>query len=226
VAKKDGMKKDEAMMKKDGMCADMTKPDDATMKKDGMAASEPMIRSRPESLMQTHRSHFKALILATALAAGAGAQPVLAANIVETAKADGHFTKLLEANQAAGTAALLTQPGPFTVFAPNDDAFAKVPADKLQALMSPAMRTMLKVTLGNHIVTGVLDMAAIEAALGKGDSAAAMAANNMPLVFKMEGGKLTVNGAHVIKGPMVVDNGLVYVIDTVLMPAIPLQAHY
>ena len=107
----------------------------------------------------------KALALASAVVALCALQPAFAANIVETAKADGHFTKLLEANQAAGTAALLTQPGPFTVFAPNDDAFAKVPPDKLQALMTPAMKTMLKVTLGNHIVTGVLDMSAIEAAL-------------------------------------------------------------
>ena len=168
----------------------------------------------------------KALALASALGAACALQAACAANIVETAKSDGHFTKLLEANQAAGTALLLTQPGPFTVFAPNDDAFAKVPSDKLQALMTPAMQTMLKVTLGNHIVTGVLDMSAIEAALGKGDAAAAMAASNMPLIFKMEGGKLTVNGAHVIKGPMTVDNGLVYVIDTVMMPAVPLQAHY
>lgn len=168
----------------------------------------------------------RAAVLAGAVGALLALQPAHAANIVDTAKADGHFTKLLEANQAAGTAALLTQPGPFTVFAPNDDAFAKVPADKLQALMTPAMQTMLKVTLGNHIVTGVLDMNAIEAALGKGDTAAAMAANNMPLIFKMEGGKLTVNGAHVIQGPMKVDNGLVYVIDAVMMPAVPLQARY
>ncbi len=168
----------------------------------------------------------KAVVLAGAAGFLLALHPVHAADIVDTAKADGHFTKLLEANERAGTAALLTQPGPFTVFAPNDDAFAKVPADKLHALMTPAMQTMLKVTLGNHIVTGLLDMSAIEAALGKGDSAAAMAANNMPLLFKMEGGKLTVNGAHVIKGPMRVDNGLVYVIDTVMMPAVPLQAHY
>ena len=147
-------------------------------------------------------------------------------DIVETAKADGHFTKLLEANKAAGTASLLTQPGPFTVFAPDDDAFAKVPAEKLQALMSPPMRTMLRVVLANHIVTGVLDKSAIEAALAKGDAAAAMAANNMPLVFKTEGGALTVNGAHIVKGPMKVDNGLVYVIDAVMLPASPLQAHY
>ena len=168
----------------------------------------------------------KTLAMAGAVVAVCTLQSALAADIVETAKADGHFTKLLEANQAAGTAALLTQPGPFTVFAPNDDAFAKVPADKLQALMAPAMQTMLKVVLGNHIVTGVLDMNAIEAALGKGDAAVAMAANNMPLIFKMDGGKLTVNGAHIVKGPMTVANGLVYVIDTVMMPAVPLQARY
>lgn len=57
-------------------------------------------------------------------------------------------------------------------------------------------------------------------------AAAVAAANTMPLVFKRDGGRLTVNGAHVIKGPMKVDNGLVYVVDAVLMPAAPLQPQY
>ena len=149
-----------------------------------------------------------------------------AADIVQTAKADGHFTRLLSANMTAGIAGLLEQPGPFTVFAPNDEAFAKVPADKLNALMTPAMRTLLKVTLANHVVTGLVDMAALDKALNKSDTVVVIAANNMPLIFKRDGEKLTVNGAHVINGPMKVDNGLVYVVDTVLIPAMPLQAHY
>ena len=163
---------------------------------------------------------------AAALVTMAGGSVAAAADIVQTAKADGHFTKLLAANVAAGTAGLLEQPGPFTVFAPDDDAFGKVPAAKLSALMAPAMRTMLKVTLANHVVTGVLDRSAIDKALEHSEAVVVMAANNMPLIFKRDGDKLTVNGAHVIKGPMKVDNGLVYVLDAVMMPATPLQAHY
>ena len=165
-------------------------------------------------------------LVAVTLAATFCFAPAIAADIVQAAKADGHFTKLLAANTTAGTAGLLEQPGPFTVFAPDDDAFAKVPADKLNALMTPAMRTMLKVTLANHIVTGVLDKAALDKALDKSETVVVIAANNMPLIFKREGDRLTVNGAHVIKGPMKADNGLVYVLDTVMLPAMPLQAHY
>lgn len=163
-----------------------------------------------------------ALILATAGVAGGA----FAANIVETAKADGHFTKLLGANDAAGTTGLLEGPGPFTVFAPNDDAFAAAPQDKLAALMRPENRTMLKVTLANHVVTGLLTPEAIDKGIAMAGAAAVAAANTMPLVFKRDGGRLTVNGAHVIKGPMKVDNGLVYVVDAVLMPAAPLQPQY
>ncbi len=170
----------------------------------------------------------RALLLSAvlALSVSAFASGASAANIVEAAKADGHFTKLLAANEAAGTSGLLQGPGPFTVFAPNDDAFAKAPQTKLNKLMQPEMKTMLKVTLANHVVTGFVDQAALEKALDQSDAVVVMAANTMPLVFKREGGGITVNGAHVIRGPMKVDNGLVYVIDAVLIPAMPLQPHY
>lgn len=161
-----------------------------------------------------------------AVLAGLLAAPVSATNIVEAAKVDGSFTKLLAANDTAGTTAVLEGKGPFTVFAPNDAAFAKVPAAKLAMLMKPENRTMLKVALVNHVVTGILSMDQIEQGLAKADAVSVMAANNMPLVFKREAGAITVNGAHIVKGPMKADNGLVYVVDTVLMPAMPLQPHY
>ena len=85
---------------------------------------------------------------------------------------------------------------------------------------------MLKVTLGNHVVTGVLDMGALEKALAQSEAVVVIAANNMPLIFKRDGEKLTVNGAHIIKGSMKADNDLVYVVDAVLLPAMPVQAHY
>ena len=162
----------------------------------------------------------------TLLAAGVGIQSARAANIVETAKADGHFSQLLNANTLAGTTGILEGPGPFTVFAPNDDAFAKISPAKRSALMAPAMRTMLKVTLANHVVTGLVDLDALQKALSQSDTVVVNAANTMPLIFKREGDTFTVNGARVIKGPIRTDNGLVYVVDTVLIPAKPLQPHY
>ncbi len=159
------------------------------------------------------------------LAAAAAALPVaaIAANIVQTAKSDGHFTMMLKAGEAAGVAGWLQSPGPITVFAPNDDAFAKVPKPMLDALMKPENRTKLKMTMGNHAVAGLVMVADIDKGLAMAPAVAVPAMNGMPLVIKREGGVLTVNGAHVVKGPMKVDNGLVYVIDAVLVPPMPIQ---
>ena len=148
---------------------------------------------------------------------------VMAADIVETAKADGHFTMLLKASKAAGAAPWLQSPGPITVFAPNDDAFAKVPKAMLDDLMKPANLTKLKLTVGNHAVAGLVTEADIDKGLAMAPAVAVSAMNGNPIVIKRVGGKLTVNGAHVIKGPMKVDNGLVYVIDEVLVPPMPIQ---
>ncbi len=148
---------------------------------------------------------------------------VYAANIVQTAKADGHFTMLLKAGEAAGVSGWLQSPGPITVFAPNDDAFAKVPKPMLDDLMKPANHTKLKVTMGGHAVAGLVTVADIDKGLTMAPAVAVPSMNGSPLVIKREGGTLTVNGAHVIKGPMKVDNGLVYIIDTVLVPPMPIQ---
>jgi len=149
-----------------------------------------------------------------------------AATIVGAAQQAGDFTKLLAAGKAAGVDKALNGRGPYTIFAPNDAAFAKVPKAKLDALMKPANRNMLKTTLGAHLLTGILSMQAIEKGLANNEAVAATTVNNMPLVFKREGGMLTVNGARIVKPPMRVDNGLVYVIDTVLVPPMPLQPTY
>lgn len=149
-----------------------------------------------------------------------------AATIVGAAQQAGEFTKLLAAGKAAGVDKALNGRGPYTIFAPNDAAFAKVPKAKLDALMRPANREMLKTTLGAHLLTGLLSMEAIDRGLAAEPAVAATTVNNMPLVFKREGGVLTVNGAKVLKAPMRVDNGIIYVIDTVLVPPMPLQPTY
>ncbi len=147
------------------------------------------------------------------------------ATIIGAAQQAGTFTKLLAAGKQAGVDKALQGPGPFTIFAPDDAAFAKVPKAKLDNLMKPANRNMLKTTLGAHLLTGRLTMQAIAAGLAQNDAVVATTVNNMPLIFKKEGGSITVNGAH-MKPPMIVSNGLVYVIDTVLVPPMPLQPAY
>ncbi len=150
---------------------------------------------------------------------------VSAATIIGAAQQSGDFTTLLKASKQAGVDKALEGKGPFTLFAPNDEAFAKVPKAKLDAMMKPANLEMLKTTLGNHLLTGVLSMQAIEDGLANNDAVVATTVNNMPLIFKREAGAMTVNGAK-MKPPMRADNGLVYVIDTVLVPPMPLQPVY
>lgn len=149
-----------------------------------------------------------------------------AANIPEAAEQAGDFTSLLRATQTAGLSSYVGGQGPFTIFAPNDAAFAKAPQARLDMLMQPANRTKLKITLGNHLVAGMLPIRDIERGLAQADAVSVTAINNMPLVITRDGGVLTVNGARVMGPPMRVDNGLVYVVDTVLMPAMPLQPSY
>ena len=148
-----------------------------------------------------------------------------AETIVDAAQEAGTFTKLLAASKQAGVDVALKGRGPFTIFAPTDAAFAKVSQAKLDTLMLPANLTMLKTTLGAHLLTGRLTMEAIEVGLAENDAVLATTVNNMPLVFKREAGQITVNAAH-MQQPMKVDNGLVYVIDTVLVPPTPLQPKY
>ncbi len=162
------------------------------------------------------------LTLAAAALLSSGAQ---AKTIIGAAQQAGTFTKLLAAGKQAGVDKALGGPGSFTLFASDDAAFAKVPQAKLDMLMKPANRNKLKTTLGAHLLTGRLTMQAIAAGLAQNDAVVATTVNNMPLVFKKEGGSITVNGAH-MKPPIIVSNGLVYVIDTVLVPPMPLQPAY
>ena len=161
--------------------------------------------------------------LVTALAFAVMPAAVMAADIVETAKADGHFTMLLKAGKAAGVAPWLQSPGPITVFAPNDDAFAKVPKAMLDDLMKPANLNKLKLTMGNHAVAGLVTEADINKGLAMAPAVTVPAMNGNPIVIKREGGGLSVNGVHVIRGPMKVDNGLIYIIDQVMVPPMPIQ---
>jgi uncharacterized surface protein with fasciclin (FAS1) repeats len=147
-----------------------------------------------------------ALMLA-GLAMPAAAQ---AADIVDTAIAAGSFTTLVTAVKAAGLVPTLKSKGPFTVFAPNDAAFAKLPPGTLEALLKN--KAKLRAVLTYHVVPGRVKAADV--------------AGKSLQVATVEGQKVSVDGtfgvrvndAHVIQPDIEASNGVIHVIDTVLLP--------
>ena len=144
-----------------------------------------------------------------AIALGAAAVAAQAKDIVDTAVAAGTFKTLATALQAAGLVDTLKGKGPFTVFAPTDEAFAKIPKADLDALLKD--KAKLTAVLTYHVVPGTVMAKDVKA--GK--------------VKTVQGGELTVataggvmvDGAKVVKTDIVADNGVIHVIDTVIMPA-------
>jgi uncharacterized surface protein with fasciclin (FAS1) repeats len=149
----------------------------------------------------------KKFILAAAFAIGFNSAG--AADLVDTAKSAGTFNTLVAAVEAAGLVDTLKGPGPFTVFAPTDAAFAKIPKAKLDALLND--KAALTKILTYHVVSGKVMAADVKPGMVKtveGDS----------LTIKVAGGKVMVDKAHVTKADIATDNGVIHVIDTVLMP--------
>lgn len=132
-----------------------------------------------------------------------------AADIVDTAKSAGSFNTLITAVQAAGLVDTLKGSGPFTVFAPTDEAFAQIPKDKLDALLKD--KAALTKVLTYHVVPGKVMAADVKAGSVK-------TVEGSPLSVSMNGGKVNVNNAHVVKTDVVADNGVIHVIDKVVMP--------
>lgn len=154
-----------------------------------------------------------ALALLVAIGSTASAK-----DIVETAKSAGQFTILLKAATAAGLDKMLVQPGPYTVFAPTDAAFNALPPGMLDMLMKPENKDMLKQVLGYHTLFGRLATKDL-----KDDKSAAKTTNGAPVVLEKKGGGVMVNEAKIVEPDMAVDNGIIHVIDKVLLPAKPVQ---
>jgi uncharacterized surface protein with fasciclin (FAS1) repeats len=133
-----------------------------------------------------------------------------AADIVDTAVAAGNFTTLVAAVKAAGLVDTLKGPGPFTVFAPTDEAFAKLPKGTVDALLKDPEK--LKGILLYHVVSGKV-MAADVVKLKTAKSV-----EGGLIKIKVVGGKVMVDNANVIKTDIACDNGVIHVIDTVIMP--------
>ena len=134
-----------------------------------------------------------------------------AADIVDTAVA-GKFNTLVAAVKAAGLVDTLKGPGPFTVFAPTDEAFAKLPAGTLETLLKPENKAKLQSILTYHVVPGkVLAQDVVNL-----DSAKTVEGQNVTI--KIVNGGVMVNDAHVTKTDIATSNGVIHVIDTVLLP--------
>jgi uncharacterized surface protein with fasciclin (FAS1) repeats len=133
-------------------------------------------------------------------------------NIVDTAVAAGSFTTLAKALTAADLVATLEGPGPFTVFAPTDEAFAKLPAGTLDNLLKPENRDQLRRILTYHVVAGEVRAADVVTLH------AAKAVSGDTIAVKVEDGKVHVDDATVTKADIQASNGVIHVIDTVILP--------
>jgi len=130
-------------------------------------------------------------------------------DIVDTAVANGNFTTLVAAVGAAGLVETLKGEGPFTVFAPTDDAFAALPEGTVEALLADI--PTLTGILTYHVVPG----AVMAGDLSEGLTAATV--NGQELTFTLEGGA-QVNGVNIVMADIETSNGVIHVIDAVLLP--------
>lgn len=133
-------------------------------------------------------------------------------DIVDTAVSAGMFKTLVAAVQAAGLVDTLKGNGPFTVFAPTDDAFAKLPAGTVENLVKPENKALLTKILTYHVVAGKVTAADVM------KLKSAKTVQGQTVKIKAKSGKVMINKSNVVKADIMTSNGVIHVIDTVLMP--------
>jgi uncharacterized surface protein with fasciclin (FAS1) repeats len=155
-----------------------------------------------------------AAVAATVIGLAVGSSSAYAADkdIVETAVAAGQFKTLTAAIGAAGLVETLKGTGPFTVFAPTDAAFAKLPAGTVETLLKPENKAKLTAILTYHVVPGTV-MAADVAKLKE-----AKTVNGEMVAVTVKGKAVMINDADVTATDIKASNGVIHVIDTVLLP--------
>jgi len=132
-------------------------------------------------------------------------------NIVEIASGNEDFSTLVAAVVAAGLAKTLSSKGPFTVFAPTNEAFAKLPAGTVEELVKPENKEKLAAILTYHVVSGKV----MSTDLSNGQQAATV--NGQEITISIDGG-VKVDGANVVTADLEASNGVIHVIDSVIMP--------
>ncbi len=154
-----------------------------------------------------------------------GAEMLPSKNIVENASMSADHTTLVAAVKAADLAGTLSGAGPFTVFAPTNAAFEKLPAGTVDGLLKPAAKADLSKVLTYHVVPGTMTAAQLSAAIKAGGGKAELTTvQGGKLTATEAGGSITLTDAKggksvVSQGDVMQSNGVVHVVDTVLMPA-------
>ena len=133
-------------------------------------------------------------------------------DIVDTAVSAGQFNTLAAALTAAGLVETLKQPGPYTVLAPTDEAFAKLPAGTVEELLKPENKDKLVAVLTYHVVPGEVDSSEVV------KLTEAKTVNGEMIDIKVVDAKVMIDNATVIKPDVKASNGVIHVIDTVLIP--------
>lgn len=133
-------------------------------------------------------------------------------DIVDTAASAGSFQTLVTAVEAAGLVETLKSEGPFTVFAPTDEAFAKLPEGTLEDLLKPENKDKLAGILTYHVVSGKV-MAADVVGMDSADTV-----NGKALTISQKDGSVMVNEANVTQTDIMASNGVIHVIDAVVLP--------
>jgi uncharacterized surface protein with fasciclin (FAS1) repeats len=133
-------------------------------------------------------------------------------DIVDTAVAAGSFQTLAKALDAAGLVETLKGKGPFTVFAPTDEAFAKLPAGTLDELLKPESKDKLTAILTYHVVPGKVLASQVV------NLKSAKTVNGQSVTIATDGGTVMVDDAKVVKTDILCSNGVIHVIDSVLLP--------
>jgi uncharacterized surface protein with fasciclin (FAS1) repeats len=158
------------------------------------------------------------------VATGIGAANAQQKDIVDVAVGSSAHTTLVAAVKAAGLVETLKGAGPFTVFAPVNDAFAKLPAGTVESLLKPENKSTLTTVLTYHVVAGKLDAKAVgEAIKAGGGKATLTTVAGAKLVASIDGGKVRItdakgNSAYVTAADLGASNGVIHVIDHVLLP--------
>ena len=143
------------------------------------------------------------------LALATAASTALSADIVDTAVSAGQFNTLATALKAAGLVDTMKGPGPFTVFAPTDAAFAKIPQADLEALLKD--KAKLTSVLTYHVVPGKVMASDVK-------PGAVKTVQGSAVTVRTQGGKVMVDNANVTKTDISADNGVIHVIDSVILP--------
>jgi uncharacterized surface protein with fasciclin (FAS1) repeats len=163
--------------------------------------------------MMNRRTTLKSLVAASALATLAACGGTGGNDIVDIAASNDDFSTLVAAVSAAGLVDTLKGDGPFTVFAPTNDAFAALPAGTVENLLLPENKDQLVAVLTYHVVPGSYPASSL---VGKRGSLTTAQGSTVSIDGRGDG--VTVDGANVISADIAASNGVIHVIDSVILP--------